>query len=39
MGTVIAPTRETTKTKTPSRRKGGIPDRGPRPSEKVKPKA
>jgi hypothetical protein len=38
MGTVITPTRETTKTKTPSRRKG-IPNRDPRPNEKVKPKA
>ena len=39
MGT-MTPTRETTKetTKTPTRRKG-IPNRGPSPSEKVKPKA
>ena len=40
MGT-MTPTRETTKetTKTPDRRKRGIPNRDPNPSEKPKPKA
>ena len=39
MPTTTTPTRETTKTTTPDRRKRGIPTRNPNPSEKVKPKA
>ena len=39
MATTTTPTREKETTKTPDRRKRGIPNRGPSPSEKLKPKA
>ncbi len=39
MATTTTPTREKGTTKTPNKKRRGIPNRNPNPNEKIKPKA